>query len=312
MEPKKIDRPKEKELNLTDFADSITFWSQFKRDDQKGIKNAVIQQINKLIKDSGINEKYKVIFLVHDVLVHDEKNSINRYVLDRIYSTLVKIKKSESILLILNSGGGEVEPAYLISKCCKLYSQFHVAVPRKAKSAATLLSLGAHSIHMGDISELGPIDPQIKGLPALAIDDAIEAIANIVESYPKSADLFARYLSSNLGIQALGYYKRIPASALDYASRLLSDKTFENTSAENISKKLVRGYKDHGFVIDKDEAKSILEKMVQYDTEEYRLSDKIYRLLETFIIVSWAVHKKRYSLEYLGEVDEGFYLGEKE
>ena len=36
-----------------------------------------------------------------------------------------------------------------------------VIVPDMAKSAATLLSLGAHHIMMGPASDLGPIDPQL-------------------------------------------------------------------------------------------------------------------------------------------------------
>ncbi len=39
--------------------------------------------------------------------------------------------------------------------------QLTVLVPNRAKSAGTLLTLGAHRIIMGPTSDLGPIDPQI-------------------------------------------------------------------------------------------------------------------------------------------------------
>jgi ClpP class serine protease len=74
-------------------------------------------------------------------------------------------------LLIVNSPGGRVEPAYLISKSLKsiAHKHFSVAIPRRAKSAATLLALGADQIHMGMISQLGPIDPQDKGFARVGI-----------------------------------------------------------------------------------------------------------------------------------------------
>lgn len=83
--------------------------------------------------------------------------------MDQIYKSLEKDDKKDN-LLILFSNGGSVEPAYLISKCCKEYSKkFIVAIPRKAKSATTLIALGADEIYMVQMSQLGPIDPQIGG-----------------------------------------------------------------------------------------------------------------------------------------------------
>jgi ClpP class serine protease len=44
------------------------------------------------------------------------------------------------------------------SRCRRLV----VVVPDQAKSAATLIALGADEILMGPASDLGPIDPQIE------------------------------------------------------------------------------------------------------------------------------------------------------
>lgn len=51
------------------------------------------------------------------------------------------------MLLLLMGTGGEIQPAYQISKICKTFakSHFFVCIPRFAKSAATLISLGATS-----------------------------------------------------------------------------------------------------------------------------------------------------------------------
>lgn len=54
------------------------------------------------------------------------------------------------------SDGGKIEPAYLISKTCKRLckNKLVISIPRQAKSAATLISLGADELHMGLLSEL--------------------------------------------------------------------------------------------------------------------------------------------------------------
>lgn len=68
------------------------------------------------------------------------------------------------LVLILNSPGGEALPAERIVNICRSFSNkgsFSVIVPKMAKSAATMVCLGASKIAMSKTSELGPIDPQI-------------------------------------------------------------------------------------------------------------------------------------------------------
>ena len=78
---------------------------------------------------------------------------------DKIYQALQGIKPSQrkNVLLVLVSNGGYVVPAYQISKLCREWSkdEFIVAAPRHAKSAATLICLGADAVHMGPLSNLG-------------------------------------------------------------------------------------------------------------------------------------------------------------
>lgn len=74
-----------------------------------------------------------------------------------------------SIDLLLNSPGGDVDTAEkLVQIVLQVTSppgapsgDFRLIVPDRAKSAATLIALGANSVVMGDTSELGPIDPQV-------------------------------------------------------------------------------------------------------------------------------------------------------
>jgi len=49
---------------------------------------------------------------------------------------------------------------------------------------------------MGSMSELGPIDPQFEGLPALGLKDAVEHIAELASQYPKASDVLCEVISA--------------------------------------------------------------------------------------------------------------------
>jgi hypothetical protein len=78
---------------------------------------------------------------------------------------LHNIKKNTDLDLMLNTPGGDIDTAEkLISLLHAWVGNDHVLrviVPDYAKSAGTLMALGANKIIMSDSSELGPIDPQI-------------------------------------------------------------------------------------------------------------------------------------------------------
>ena len=74
---------------------------------------------------------------------------------------LRSIGHTKNLELIIHSSGGLPENAKKIVKMCRAYCEnFTIIVPDAAKSAATIIALGADKIIMGNTSELGPIDPQ--------------------------------------------------------------------------------------------------------------------------------------------------------
>lgn len=272
----------------------------------ESIQTHVAQHIRNLVNDSGI-ENYEVMFLF------DDEESINSFHSNRIYQVAKDLDGNCNILLIIQSDGGSIEPAYLISKTCKRLSKerFNVAIPRKAKSAATLIALGANEIHMGLLSELGPIDPQFGGFPALGLSNAMEKIAAMSEKYPKASDMFAKYLTDNINIQHLGLFERINESATQYASRLLEGKEFPNDQTpEALADHFTNHYKDHSFVIDADEAATLLgSKIVKEGTAEYELGNSIYEFIE-FIGILFAIFRKK-RMRYVGSIDDGMDLNNR-
>jgi ClpP class serine protease len=203
---------------------------------------------------------------------------------DQIYAAAAAFTEKRPIMLILYSTGGAIGSAYLIGKLCREYAdkKLVVVVPRQAKSAATLICCAADEIHMGSLSELGPIDPQIEDLPALGLKTSVEHIADLIKQYPHAADMFAKYLNMSLKPIHLGYYERVAESAAQYAERLLKLHPDNlKQKPEQIAESLVYSYKDHSFVIDKAESVDIFgEKIIHTNTDEYNLGNDIYEALK--------------------------------
>lgn len=307
VEPSEDKIQEEKIYNFSNTNDIFECFREFKNDENQ-FKSQIIKYTNQLFTKYNLNDKYKLLFL------YDETSSINKSHSNKIYETLEENGEDKDILLIIHSGGGQIEPAYLLSKSCNKLSKskFIVAIPRKAKSAATLISLGADEIHMGLMSELGPIDPQIGSFPALSISNALEKIAQLSEKFPKSSNMFAQYLTENLNLNHLGYFERINESATQYAERLLSGKNFvKGQDEKTLADHFTNHYKDHSFVIDADEALTLLgENIIKQQTDEYKFSNEMYKVIDLFTVLYNVVQDK--DLSIVGTIDNGIKLKDKE
>lgn len=246
------------------------------------------QYLQSTIESHAISRDYNVVIL------HDDSRMVRKDA-DRVYSAVSAFKEKKPLLLTIFSSGGSIGSAYLIGKLCREYTKdrFVAVVPRQAKSAATLLCCAADEIHMGSLSELGPIDPQIDDLPALGLKHSVEHLADLVKQYPAASEMFAKYLQYALKPVHLGYYERVAQSAAQYAERLLGLHSNVLPKAPNkIAMDLVYTYKDHGFVIDKAEAEQIFSsKVLKTKTPEYDLGNSIYQVLSSIAeFASWLNH----------------------
>lgn len=263
----KVGAPQLIKAIISSLSDDAPTGSADQRDD------LIRRYLRQVIAEHGVSAKYNIL------IIFDEGRMV-KLDADNIYSAATQFEQRKSLLLVLYSSGGDVGSAYLIGKLCREYTDesFVVVVPRGAKSAATLLCCAADEIHMGSLSELGPIDPQIEGLPALGLRSAVENIADLVKNHPHAADMFAKYLHLSLRPIHLGHYERVAESATQYAERLLRIHE-ENLGRppHQIAHDLVYAYKDHAFVIDKSEAAEIFGgDVVKTNTPEYNLGNAIY------------------------------------
>jgi len=282
-----------------------TWYQALSKGDNDATNKAISDELKNRVRRHNITN-YEIFILYDDV------DNISDFHSDRLYAVASAINPAKDILLLLHSRGGSIEPAYLISKTLKRLSQskFVVVVPRRAKSAATLLALGADEIHMGMISQLGPIDPQSGGLPVLAVANALEAIAALGAKFPGALEMLTKYLTDQIPIRVFGYYQRVAESAVQYAERLLSNKSLgTNRSASDVATHLVNYYKDHGFVIDYDEATELLgTTIVKQGTPEYNMADDLYQFLD-FVSLLGGMNGKE--IWYVGNISDGFSMRDK-
>lgn len=201
---------------------------------------------------------------------------------DDLFSERPRLKHCETVVLVLDSAGGYADYAYQIGRYFQRHSgKFIVVVPRYAKSAATLLSLGAETIYMGDDAQLGPLDAQVDNQEAeenMSALDEVQALERLNASAITQVDqtmnmlvwrtgkkvqtllpLALNFVAQSMAplmekIDAVHYTQqaRVLKVAEDYAVRLL-EANYESDSAERIAHELVHGYSEHGFVIDVEE-----------------------------------------------------------
>jgi len=97
--------------------------------------------------------------------------------------------RSRGLDLILHTpGGGIAATESLVQYLQKMFgNDIRAIVPQIAMSAGTMLSLSCRSIVMGKQSSLGPIDPQIHGIPAdVVVTEFLRAYEEIKEDISKA------------------------------------------------------------------------------------------------------------------------------
>ena len=182
---------------------------------------------------------------------------------------LCRIEPGGNIDLILHSGGGDTNAADKLITMARDKAKnglIRVIVPHYAKSAATLMALGADAIVMSDSSELGPIDPQVRFLDDQGLLVQYSAFS-YVKAYKRfTADLkadpgdpSARLMLAKFRPHELVEIERALAGTRRLAERLLLTGMMTGRPVtEPVSKLMdIDAWDTHGQVISAEDAKSI-------------------------------------------------------
>jgi hypothetical protein len=223
------------------------------------------------------------------LLIHSDDRkcgSVDETIVRAFYGARESMESGKPIALVIDSLGGYAKSAYRLATLLRRHCGGFVAViPRCAKSAATLLALGAKDIYLGQYGELGPLDAQVfdpdseESFSALDEVQTLERLhAFALEAVDKSMVLmvgrtgmkvqtllpemlaFVSQLVTPLlaGVDPVHYTQmsRVLKEAEEYATRLLR-VTHKQDVAQGIARHLVERFPEHGFMIDHDEAKEI-------------------------------------------------------
>ncbi len=215
----------------------------------------------------------------------------------------------ETINVILDSTGGPLDSAFKTVLYLSRYAKdINVYVPRKAKSASTLIAVGANAIFMSPFSELGPLDTQISDprnptdyMSALdcyqsvdyvrdfgfgTLSQALKHLAAVTQGKitlidsVNAATQFAIGSITPMLTQTksldFGAWGRSLKIGERYAQVLLARvEPLEPARTEKIARRLVYGYTHHLFPIDIIEARDMGLNPQEMSIEQYQSAVEI-------------------------------------
>jgi hypothetical protein len=108
-----------------------------------------------------------------------------------------QLKRERGLDLILHTPGGDIAATEALVKYLWIMfdKDIRVIVPQLAMSAGTMIACSARTIVMGKQSSLGPIDPQIGGVPAQGVLDEFQMAVESIRRDPASAPLWQQIVS---------------------------------------------------------------------------------------------------------------------
>ncbi|MDN6199337.1 SDH family Clp fold serine proteinase [Corynebacterium flavescens] len=178
------------------------------------------------------------------------------------------VEPKKDIHLLLRSLGGDPEAAIRLIRMCQdaTDKDFVVLVPEQAKSAATIMCLGANKIVMGPTSDLGPVDPQIYAgargfVSAKDLIAAVKSVLKDVDEHPNTMQIHAAMLA---GIDST--MVQFAQSAIDRTGDIVRQAIASNDKlgkgevdklCQNIQGPLIEAPKMHNAVVGYREAKEV-------------------------------------------------------
>ncbi len=205
---------------------------------------------------------------------------------------LHNVPQDTNVDLLLHTGGGDIDAAEKFVSLLRRTvgtGELRVVVPDFAKSAGTLIALGADAIIMSDSSELGPIDPQIVlgdgngNLIRHSVQNYLDAYAQWSAALAKDpANLTAQLMLAKLDPARLTLFESVKLRAQQLAENHLKRGMFQKQPGPwtAIPVKLLdtKTYPAHGQMIDYEAAQQ-LELVVTYlppTNEVWRMYWKLY------------------------------------
>ncbi len=208
--------------------------------------------------------------------------------------TLFDADPGQDLHLMLGTLGGDGETALrMIRQAQSRCRELTVIVPDQAKSAGTLLVLGADSIYMGPTSDLGPVDPQFQLpdgslAPARAIIAAVEEAERRIQENPTTYPLHASLLTDITALmvqQSRDAMDRIADLTREALASVSSRKPQDvEALAKALHQHLIGESKNHGAIVSATDARSYGLPVEQADPKSSRWQ-AVWRLWTKYLML---------------------------
>jgi Serine dehydrogenase proteinase len=221
---------------------------------------------------------------------------LNGFIEQELFAQLVKAlgeggKKSDNAVVAVVTYGGQANQAYRISRLLQaMYNDLVIFVPSLCKSAGTLIAAAGNKLVISPFGEIGPLDVQLPERDEIGEKKSGLTMRSALEDLRShSFELFSDFMmeiknrsSSNVSFRlaaelardvtiglmgnvysqihpdVLGKDFRDLSIATKYGDRL--NRKFGNLKPDGIAR-LVHEYPSHDFVIDRDEAEEIFNRV---------------------------------------------------
>lgn len=225
---------------------------------------------------------------------------------------LHNVERGGSIDLLLHTSGGDVDAAEKLINLVRARlgkaGRLRVIIPDAAKSAGTLMTLGADEILMSDSSELGMIDPQFVLKDERGNDICTSVVAYLEAFQERSAavakdrnDPVAQVLLSHFDPVIVQKFQLYRDRTRDIAMRMLNRQGAASTT---ISESLMdlRKWKSHNQMIGHEDARELGLNVVYRSPE-----DSLWQLLWHLYCMQWlevGKNKKLFESAFVSQVFE--------
>jgi len=156
------------------------------------------------------------------------------------------LDKAKGLDLILHTpGGGLAAAESLVDYLRRVFgNDMRAIVPHLAMSAGTMIACACKSIVMGKQSNLGPIDPQLGGLPAAAVKKEIERALAEIKADPHRLQFWQFVLGKYQPTFVSQCEQAVDMAEKFVHSRLLDNMLLGDPDAQNRADHIVRELSD--------------------------------------------------------------------
>ena len=189
-----------------------------------------------------------------------------------LYECLRKLGRTDRLDLVLSTSGGSVTTSRQVVILLREYTQhLTILVPYRARSAGTLLCLGADELVLGPMAELGPIDSHVSSVgqtpsdaPEMISSEDIRVFRQMAEDWfgvNRDEDRLQvlALIAQRVFPTSLSSFYRFDKLVRSIADELLSYQLpcADISTRQRIVDQLVAGYHAHDYVLSRTEAKEL-------------------------------------------------------